>query len=210
VVILAIDQSLKGTGLCVLDNGTLEHSSVIRFETADFANVASILGTILGLIEKYNPQIIVMEDYAYEARGNRFTQLVELGGILKFEFFKLGYLTGHEEILQGNKVLLIQTQSAMKKFCLGDGSTKKDTGYLLKVLQRIKVQFDDDNKADAYMHAYMAGLMYRLLRGEIDIVNLPKEQQEALISRGVRAAKNLSMTKAMKLPSAGKLKLVGY
>jgi hypothetical protein len=49
-----------------------------------------------------------------------------------------------------------------------------------------------------------------VLRGNISIDTLPSYQQEALIAKGVKKAKGLSMTKAMKLSPEEKLKLVGF
>jgi Holliday junction resolvasome RuvABC endonuclease subunit len=169
-----------------------------------------ILQRIRLVISDLKPDIFVMEDYSGGANINTMIPLVELGGCLKMMIHELGYRIGRDVMMRGDKLFIIQAATSMKKFVLGHGNVTKDTSYLLKIHQRLHVAFDNDNEADAYMHAIMAGLVYKVARGEVPIGNLTATQQEALISRGLKKRKGLSMSKAMKLPDSEKVALAGF
>ncbi len=97
---------------------------------------------------------------------------------------------------------------SMKKFVLGKGNVQKDTSYLLKIFDAIHQRFANDNEADAYMHAWQSTMVVQVLRGKVAISNLTNAQQEALISKGVKHIKGMSIAKAMKLDDDEKRKLV--
>lgn len=210
--VIAVDQSLTGTAFAGLEDGkqflleTVKHDESVR----GFERIERILKRMRSILEEHKPLIFVMEDYSGGANVNTMIPLVELGGCIKLTLHQTGYQTGREAVLRGSKVLLIQSVQSMKKFMLGHGTVSKDSSYLLKVYQRLHIAFEDDNQADAYMHAQMAGLVYKVTRGELPISNLSSVQQEAIISRGVRAKSGMSMAKAMKLPDKDKLALAGF
>jgi Holliday junction resolvasome RuvABC endonuclease subunit len=211
VVALGIDQSLNGTGLCLLDNGRPSFMGTIKLDTHDGQHrLHAIVEEIRSLVGRHDPDIVAMEDTTAQAHSASIKPLIELAGVIKYELFKLGYHCGREQVLHGRHCLMIQNQSTMKKFCLGSGAVKKDARYLLEVFERLRVNFADDNQADAYMHAWMAVIVRGVLQGKIEITNLTGYQQEALIGPGVRQKKGLSMAKAMKLPPEEMIKLVGF
>lgn len=210
--VIAIDQSLTASALCGLDDGkqflleTIRHDDSVK----GAERIVRILDHVRTILTEHKPLIFAMEDYSGGANINTLIPLVELGGCIKLLAHELGYRPGRELIMQGRSVLMVNSPQTMKKFMLGEGNVKKDTSYLLKVHQRLKVAFDDDNKADAYMHAQMVGLMYKVIRGEIPVSNLTNAQQEALITPGVKRKSGLSIIKAMKLPDDQKLALAGF
>jgi Holliday junction resolvasome RuvABC endonuclease subunit len=212
VKVIACDQSLTGTAFAGLDDGkqflleTVTHDNSVK----GFDRIARILTRLRAILTEHSPEVFVMEDYSGGANVNTMIPLVELGGCIKLVLHEFGYVTGREALIRGEKVLMIQAVSSMKKFMLGHGNVTKDTSYLLKVHQKLAIAFNDDNQADAYMHASMAGLVYKVTRGEVPIGNLTATQQEALISHGVKRQKGLSMLKAMKLSDKEKLALAGF
>lgn len=214
VKVLAIDQSISGSAVCGMENGkqyllgTIKHPSDMQ----GFDRARWIRAGVRDLLKIHEPNIFVMEDYALGGGRNINSSipLIELGGLIKDVAVELGYSFGRDALFTGQKVMRIQTNQQMKKFCLGNGSTKKDSGYLLNVFNRMKLQFEDDNQADAYMHAWTAGIVVQVLRGVVPIGNLPSHQQEVLIASGIKKKSGLSMAKAMKLSDAQKLELVGW
>ena len=213
LTVYALDLSLAGTGHCLLRDGEIVVLETIHTTDAMtlYQRIEKIFTRITAVIAEHEPNVIVTEDYAFTASTNTITKLAELAGVIKYHLLvNLGYSEGHDALAKAAKAFCTQTQSQMKKFCLANGATKKDSRYLLEVFDRIKRRFDDDNQADAYMHAWMAGIVVGVLRGNVTISDLPSHQQEALISGGVRKQKGLSIAKAMKLPEEEKRKLAGF
>jgi len=209
--ILGIDQSLNGCGLCVLVDAEVEFMTTI--DTDDLLGmprIAKIHAEIIKAITPSRPDVIVMEDYAYGANTNNITKLAELGGVIKFGAHIAGFQQTRDALVRGDNAFHVQTQGSMKKFCLGDGSTKKDTHYLLEVFDRMKKRFEDDNQADAYMHAWMTFITVGVLQGRVQISDLPDHQQLALMSTGIKRTKKLSEKKALSLPESEKQRLVAF
>ena len=188
--ICAIDQSLTGTAYCVLNNAEIETLETIDTKgLSGFHRIHKIVSDVRSALTAHEPDVVVLEDYAYMASTNTLTQLAELAGILKWVAFEAGYVDGAEALRRGTKAMTTQTVSQMKKFCLGNGAVQKGPRYLLDVFERIHKSFKDDNQADAYMHAWMCSLVIGVLQGRVPIGNLTPYQQEALIAHGVRSAR---------------------
>lgn len=228
--IFAIDQSMSATGLCMLDDECTDPKPSV-LETIDasklvgFERQKKIIDRVLGLISTHTPDLVVFEGYSFGSRTNNITQIAELIGPIKFVMQnELGYHPGYG--MSGNKaeyeicrrntataerLMVAQASGSMKKFCLGAGGTQKDTSYLLTVFQRLSMQFDDDNQADAYMHAWMAGQLLGAARGQIHMSNFSKMQQDVVIRAVVGSKhlpKGLSITRVMKLSDDEKSQLV--
>jgi hypothetical protein len=75
-------------------------------------------------------------------------------------------------------------------------------------MEKTRLQFHNDNIADAYMHAMYISMLSRVMTGELLISGLPEWQQETLMKDGVNSRKGLSLNKALKLPEHEKLDLV--
>jgi Holliday junction resolvasome RuvABC endonuclease subunit len=207
--VYAIDQSLRGFAHMLLEDGKSIFSERIDTEgLTGFDRIESIMKKVEALLDAHKCDVIVMENYAFSAQTNNITKLAELGGCIKREIFKRGYATGRDAILRGTPVFFTQTQGQMKKFCLASGSMKKDSRYLLEVMERIKISFQNDDEADAYMHAWTASIVVGVIRGQVELSSLSGYQQESLLERAVKHRKGLSMTKALKLPEVEKRKLV--
>jgi Holliday junction resolvasome RuvABC endonuclease subunit len=215
--ILGIDQSLNASGLCVVNsNGGIEYSTTISHNPDDrtihnLAKVFALIGAVDDIVKQYKPGIIAMEEYARSIRGSAsLVPLVELGGALKYRLWtEYRYAESYLGWSDGHRPLIIQNQSQMKKFCLGEGDTKKDSAYLLKVYKTFGISFADDNKADAFMHAHMAHTCHRVCSNELPANSLPEHQQEVLLGIGLKAAKIKStQKKALKLTNTEKVELI--
>jgi Holliday junction resolvasome RuvABC endonuclease subunit len=210
MIVLGIDQSLTGTGLAVVEDHKLVESRTI--DSSDYKGMDRlnyVCEQVEQVVRDRQPHIIAIEDYARQVRNSQaLIPLVELGGCIKWSLYDLDYETGNHAIRAGVKVLMVQNQSQMKKFCLGSGNVQKDSSYLLRVFERFSIRFADDNQADAFMHATMASLVYHAIQGKLQIANLPRNQQEVLISSAIKHRKGLSLTKALKLPDEEKQKLL--
>lgn len=227
MVVLGIDLSIRGTGLCLLDGESVEPPVLETLSLEDFSErecVMKIVSRVLAIVLERGPNLVAIEDYAMgSADTNNITRLAEIGGVIKWELQKAGFAFGYgtarnkadrdvarATTLTAQRLLVLQPSSTMKSFCLGKGNVPKDTRYLLTVKEQMGIHFTDDNQADAYMHAYMAGLVVAVLRGQIPIGNLPEKSQHALIERARKKTKGISEKKAMKLSDEEKFKLIQF
>lgn len=218
---LGIDQSLNGTAIGLLDEGSnLLRSYLIRpqgmtleswTKMTQWERIDRTVTMIEEIIVTDEPQVVAIEDYARSAHSASLIPLVELGASIKHMLYRHGYRGGRDEVLKApeeQKLLLVQNQSNMKKFVMGTGAAKKDTAYLLNVMESVGKSFKDDNLADAYMHAWKAKLAVAVVQGRVDISDLPVHQQESLIGEKAAKKKGMSLLKALKLSSAEKLAMV--
>ena len=194
----------------------MDDGQVISNETVDvgellgIARVDAIFTRLAEVVGQHSPDVVVMEDYAYGASTNNITKLAELGGSSSTSCFALDIGRAARQCVAGHWPSTSRPKSAMKKFCLGNGATKKDSRYLLEVFERIHKSFTDDNQADAYMHAWMCSIVIGVIQGKVKIGDLGTHQQEALIAGGVKRTPKLSMGKAMKLSEEEKRNLAGF
>ena len=225
---LGIDPSKNGTGLCLLDDESVSSEPVLLEYVAvgerfGIARSATIADRVAEIIDTHQPHLIAMEGYAFGAPSSTIAQLCEIGGMIKLIAHRAGYDFGYgtgqnrrereaarEATLTSRQLFVTQTVTQMKKFCLGAGNVSKDPRYLLTVFKAMGREFESDDFADAYMHAWMAQIVLEVLRGNIEISHLYRYQQEALISAGVKQRSGLSLAKAMKLPDEQKRELVGF
>jgi Holliday junction resolvasome RuvABC endonuclease subunit len=213
VKIIACDQSLTGTALVGLENGRefLRQRITTPEEMKGFERIEAILTRVASVLDTHDPDVFVMEDYSGGANLGTMIKLCELGGCIKLTLHQRGFVFGTDAIRsKKRKVVLIQSAQGIKKFCLGHGTLKKDSGYLLKVFDRLNQRFDSDDEADAYMHAWMGGIVVKILQGEVKISDLHEYQQEALISEKAAKKAKLSKARAMKLPDSEKVKLISF
>lgn len=208
MISLGIDQSLTGTAMMVLHDGRIIHKETVETRLKGYDRLKHIIERIETTVEANRPDVIQMEDYSLGLSGATAIKLCELGGIIKWQLHHKGYREGTDAIPAGEQALLIVSAQSMKKFVLGKGNMEKDTGYLLKVFEKLHERFQNDNEADAYMHAWMASMVVQVMRDKVPVDNLTNQQQEALISKGVKRTPGLSMVKAMKLSAEEKRKLV--
>lgn len=152
-MILAIDQSYSGTGVCYISADGRIETALIR--TKPEASWESRIDHILNCLDSFfnlsaitmdNPsevEHVVIESYAFSCATAAVFQLGELGGIIKYHFHKLGVDV---------KTMLI---AHPKMFVALNGKADKK-----EVIKGLKSRFDIDVKDDNVADAISIGLTY--------------------------------------------------
>jgi Holliday junction resolvasome RuvABC endonuclease subunit len=202
---LGIDQSLTGTGLCLLD----ENGDILSCETVNTGRLTGVkrINAILEAISRclLHPKLIqslddprgpnfyvVIEGYSYASNSNSAYQIGELGGCIRRHIFLFSQ--------QYPKTRMFSLPpTTVKKFCLGKGTVKKDCAYLYNVYEEFKIKFEDDNQADAFMLARTIRAMQLVCYEPGIISDLSTPQKDSLIPKGVRKRKKITEKKYKEL-----------
>lgn len=148
MAIVGIDQSLTGTGLAELTNdGKLKRNVLVKTgKIFGIERLDLITKTVVSFCQEVNERFVISrEGYSFASKGRSVFNLGELGGCID--------LTLYRSEIPNLVSYYVLPPTVVKKFCLGSGATKKDSGYLLKVYNKYGIEFDDDNQADAFMIA---------------------------------------------------------
>lgn len=151
-MILAIDQSYSGTGVCFIDKDGNIETGLIKTKPKDGweARIDTILDGLdffyLQMAADKNSPVehIVMESYALGSHSSSVFQLGELGGCIKYHFHKLG---------QNVKTMLI---AHPKMYVAGNGRAMKGA-----VMQGLREKFGILAKNDNVADAISIGLTYK-------------------------------------------------
>lgn len=138
--VLGLDISLTGTGVVVVNSEfkILSQSLVESKPMPDrFKRFHGIVDSIFSDVRKASPVLVVIEGYAYGARGQSVFDIAELSGIIKKKLWDLKI----------NFVEVPPTQ--LKKFITGKGSAPKEL-MLQQVYKKFGEEFDDNNLCDSY------------------------------------------------------------
>jgi len=198
---VGIDQSLTGTGICVVDkSGDIVKMRLIappKKFSRGVPRLDFICRSILEFIADLQGSVAtVREGYSYGSKGRSVFDLGELGGCIDLSLFMRRRVDPPEETRTRHFVV---SPSVMKKWSLGQGDVKKDTSYLMKVLQKTGIQFPDDNQADAYMHARALRAVFMIFEGTMGIGELTEVQRECFFSGARMKAEKLTKSKLKKL-----------
>ncbi len=206
LITVGVDQSPTGTALTALRDNDIVESVRLGFPTnAGIGQVSDICDAFGGFLDKHQPHVVSIEDYAYHAF--RLAPLAELGGSMKLTMYRRGYRQDRDRVRGADKAYVVQNQTLMKMFWFGASGTKKDTAYLLKVQEETGVTFRSDDLADSYMHARLTQFYVKLLQGTILFSSLKPKQQLVFLSSPVRKKHKLSEAKALKLSDEDKRKI---
>jgi Holliday junction resolvasome RuvABC endonuclease subunit len=166
--VAGIDQSVRHTGVCVLDstgkkhlleliepNGSLKGGDLLVF----------VRGELTRLLAPFEIATAVMEGYSYNSVNRKF-DLGEIGGVVKLV------------VLDKKATLHIAAPKQLKKYVTGRATAEKKD-----VMDAIKAQhgevITDDNKADAYGLARIALEILSptsTYRHQIDVVKMITKQ----------------------------------
>lgn len=156
-LVLGIDQSYSGFGLCVMGadgQGAATKTSFPASRSSGVDRLIEVEAWFAGALAAIGHERIAhvcMEDYARSMRNQR-EEMGELGAVVKMVLRRLGVPTGYPTIV---------STSALKKFATGSGaSTVKKQQILLAVYKKWGVEYRDDNQADAYVLAKIAHALY--------------------------------------------------
>lgn len=135
--IMGVDTSTK-TGYAILEGGSILKVGVIHYKPSEdrFERYACYALSLLGLVEQYNIDLVVIEGYSFGSKFNHQIQY-ELGAVLRYSLWEAG------------KQFVEVPPTSLKKFVTGKGNVKKDL-MLLGVYKRWGLDTEDDNEADAY------------------------------------------------------------
>jgi crossover junction endodeoxyribonuclease RuvC len=145
MVILGLDISLTGTGICVLDTSLSKKpnsDNFIYFNTIDtkkqfgMQRIEYIRKNINSILDEYQPDLVVIEGYAYGAKGRAVFDLGEIGGVVRHLCYSKGF--SYKEV----------PPTVLKKFVTNNGKADKEE-VMLVLESRYGRIFQDDNQADA-------------------------------------------------------------
>ena len=174
--ILGIDASLTATGICVLDINSLNNREIYT-ETLenDLKGIERIL-YIEKCIMEYakDVDLVVMENYAYDAKYNR-EKLAELQGVIKRRLY-----------LMNKKLILIDT-SNLKKVLTGESknptSLKTKEWVMQYTKNRYKIDFKGkDDECDAFGLS-LIGLFTIVDLEEFNIINYIKGDIKEVVDK---------------------------
>lgn len=166
VVVVGVDQSLRGTAICISREGVLEPLFLPEKKKRGAGRLLSIRNQIFQEVDKHIVSLAVLEGYAYDAAGRVF-ELGELGGVIKAEFY-----------LREIPCISVPPTS-LKKFATGNGSASKDR-MIKAVAEKYGFETKNDNIADAVALAKL-GEVYlteeSTYRSELEVVKMLKEEK---------------------------------
>ena len=159
---IGIDQSLRGTGVAVLEDDILVPVLLHRIETKALRAVtrlAAIRDAIKDLLIGYQPVLTAMEGYSYGSTGRVF-ELGEAGGVIKLALY------------DQQRQFLIVPPSSLKLFVADDGAADK-AKMARCTLAKWKRKIDQDDLCDAYGLARVARTMHTqtsTFRCELEVI----------------------------------------
>jgi Holliday junction resolvasome RuvABC endonuclease subunit len=194
LMILAIDQSLTGTGVCRINSDGSFQTALIKTK-ADlpwFERMEKIIAGIDSLFldsSGNKPEHIVMENYAFGGSFKGFV-LGELGGVIKYHYGKLGY-TVHQIVPAHHKQYVTLVGNADKEQVMS------------ALRERFSISVSNDNIADAISMGLLFHSMLMHERGELSVApfyqNLYRKVRMTL--NGERVTKRKKRKVSPRMPS---------
>ena len=161
--ILAIDPSLNQTGICWPDGNTVTIKPPAKLTGA--GRLHSLRAKVNAALLNACPiDLVVLEDYAYGAKGSSIIQIAEWGGVLRLALAEAGM------------TMAIVSPTALKKYATGKGNANKAL-VVSALTNRAGRQFDTDDEADAWGLWAMASDHH----GQ-PVVKMPEAHRQALLS----------------------------
>lgn len=137
---MGIDQSLTGTGLCILEDGKIVLSRLIASKKKGVERIIEIKNEIIKTFNEVHPDYVAIEKYSFTPGRAMAFELGELIGVVKVTLAELG------------KVPVVVYTAHVKKYATGKGNADKSL-VLLNVYKKFNVEFDNNNLADAFVIA---------------------------------------------------------
>lgn len=136
-IVLGLDMSLNGTGLCVRCGDKILIVETIKIKKErGMERINIIINHIKKRIEEYKPTRVFIEGYSFGSRGRSIISLGELGGIVRYVLAEMGL-----------KPVEIAPKS-LKKITTGNGNADKVI-MLESVNKKFNLLLTDHNQADA-------------------------------------------------------------
>jgi len=179
---LGLDISLTSTGYNVVKDGvTIQEGSIKTSKDEDWVErIKKIVGTIGQLLDKFNPPLVLIENYSFGSTFGREV-LGEIHGVVMF------YL------MQREVTFIKVSPTQVKLFGCGRGSAPKRPPDKAKstwakrwVVETINEKFGkeyilaDNDICDAFILALLAEMFYKVKHNAIDVKDLPPHQKRVL------------------------------
>lgn len=141
-IYLGIDQSLKVTSFCLLENQEI-HIEQVKPLYMGVSRITEIYEEFMTFLEAHpNIEGAAIEGYAFAAKGAVFN-LGEIGGVLRMALYN-------------HKIPSIEVPPTyLKKFITGKGTSAKNM-MMKEAYKKYGVDLDDDNDCDAFSLAVVA------------------------------------------------------
>ena len=134
--LLGIDFSLTKSGIAEMTNGKIETSTIEpNMPNGAMKRAIWIVDRVQEICKRQRPDVVIMEDYAFGAKGQALTQIHECVGIIKYLF------------IQNNIKLVLIPPTTLKKFVTGSGRAKKPE-MCASIKERWGRHFDEKKEND--------------------------------------------------------------
>ena len=133
--VLGIDPSLTATGLALPD-GQSQVYKPPKCCNRGMRRLRKIRQKIMGVVEAYQPDLVVIEGYAFGARYSHSHSLGELGGAIRLALYEAGV------------PYIDVPPTVLKMFATGKGNASKEK-VLVEAIRRLDFEGHDNNEADA-------------------------------------------------------------
>ena len=136
-MILALDLSLRQSGVAIIDNDNIIFSGDIKtpVNMRGAERLDYILKKIIQYLADYKIEFVTIEDYAYSMHGS-VPDLGELGGVVRYYLYKT------------NIPYLIISTTSLKKFVIGKGNAPK-AAMMPSIHRKYKIEAKSSDEADA-------------------------------------------------------------
>lgn len=115
----------------------------------------------------HNAELVVLEGYAFGAKGNAVYQIAELGGVVRVA-------------LAERQLRVVEVPAtSLKKFATGKGNAGKPD-MLAAAIKQLDFGGTDDNEVDALWLLEMARLRYRLIDDDHELVEQTQYRTDVL------------------------------
>lgn len=166
--VMGLDPSVTGTALVIFGPESFVYREEILTKASKWdKNVRGrmeryrhILERVEKLSEEHYPEYLLIEDYAYNAKGSAVT-MGEVGGVLRYNI--IDYFENVVEV----------APTVLKKFATGKGNANK-AAMVSSLSAKYRMKFQTDNEADAYALAKMGMIVAGYDKAET------KYQEEAI------------------------------
>ena len=169
---IGLDPSLDGTGVSIIDHEYMIDSLYkLHTKAKDVNRLIQLELEFKEIIDKYRTDLVLccFESPSYNSEG-RLVEIGEWYGVFKLILFKAGIPCISVAPLQ------------LKQYCTGEGKNFTKSVIMLHTFKNFGVEFDDDNKCDAYILSRIAHDYYHtyVLKSKLDLKEYHKKVLEKI------------------------------
>lgn len=173
VKILGLDLSLTGTGVVLLEDDRIKLELLIKSKPTEqkrpvdeIERLVLIKRKIISIIEEHKPDLVVIENLAFLAKGTSLTQLSYLNYVIRAYLWE-------------NKIkFFLVAPPSLKKFITGHGKAQKEE-VMESIFKTYHVAETDSNIADAFVLSLIGRTFLNQSATEVhqkDVLELLKKQ----------------------------------